>query len=84
MHPKIINKKTEEVKNQQIKKVEAERVEKMIANSQKVKIPASISGGGRAVVPYSELKPEDITRMSLEQFNSLPEKVREKFLRRAE
>jgi hypothetical protein len=56
--------------------------DRIVANSQKKKTSASITGGsGRAPSGYEDLTPEDIIGMSVEEYNKIPNDVRLKLLK---
>jgi hypothetical protein len=79
MNPKYQSKSEAVVGGQDKNSVENERAQKIIANAQKVKTPAVV-GGGRRVVPYSDITPEMVANMSIEEWSKLPQSVKDKLL----
>lgn len=64
-------------KEQPVKAQIDEKVDRMVKNSQKKPTSASIGGGtGSRTKSFDEITPEDVARMSLEEYKKLPEPVR--------
>ncbi|MDR1695594.1 MAG: hypothetical protein LBR69_03045 [Endomicrobium sp.] len=59
-------------------KIGAEKVEKAIANAGKQKSPGSLPGSGRRFIPYHEITPEDVRKMTPKEWGALPEDVKER------
>lgn len=58
-----------------------ETVNRMVKNAEKQKTSASLSGGkGGRVISYEDIKPEDALKLTQEQWDKLPKKVRDRIM----
>lgn len=79
LNPKF-GKPKEETKDS-VKKETNENIDRILKNASKQQTSASVGGGGgRRVVSYDDLTPEDVAKMSTEQWRKLPEEVRKRLL----
>lgn len=85
MHEDFYNKpedKEEDVKKEKVEKKDSKEIDRMVANANKKKTSASLTGGsGRREVSFDDLTLEDVSKMNRAQYDKLPKAVRERILR---
>ena len=75
-------KKPEAKEEKKTEKKDSKEIERIVANSQKKKTSASLTGGsGRREVSYDDLTVEDVAKMNRADYDKLPKEVRERVLR---
>jgi protein tyrosine phosphatase (PTP) superfamily phosphohydrolase (DUF442 family) len=62
------------------RKIGTEKVERIINNAGKQKNPENLGAAGRRFVPYGDITPEDVAKMTTEEWAALPQAVKDRLL----